>query len=171
MTMTTSVSVALRNALLEGSSVKEQLDGGFIYVYAGPVPADADAALDMTNDHTQLVKIAADATPVDSGVTGLTYGTAVNGALPKTSAETWAGVVNFVGKDAAQAGVGPLTATFFRACAAADNGQAAGSTTTPRIQGSINTAGADLNVSSTSLSDDGTATFGIASAEVRQPAA
>jgi hypothetical protein len=46
-----------------------------------------------------------------------------------------------------------------------------GTTSTPRIQGTINTAGADLNVTSVSLSDNGTNTFGIASAEARQPGA
>lgn len=170
--MATSISLALRNAVLQGSSVKEQLDGGFIYVYAGTVPATADTALDMATVHTQLVKITSDAVPVDNGSTGLNWeSAAVNGALPKETTETWAGKINFVGKDAAQAGVAPLTATFFRICAAADNGQAAGGGSTPRIQGTINTAGAELNVTSTALSDNGTNTFGIAAGEVRLPAA
>lgn len=164
-------SVALRNGMLQGSSVKEQLDSGFLYIYAGTVPTDADAALDMVGTHTQLAKIAADAVPVDAGVTGLTFAaTASNGALAKNAAETWASIINFVGKDSAQAGVGPLTATFFRFCKATDNGQAAGDTTTPRIQGSVGTSGADLNLTSTALSDNGTNTVGIATFEVRQAA-
>lgn len=171
--MTTIASVALRNGLLQGSSVKEQLDGGFIYIFAGPVPTDADTALDMTVTtglHTLLCKVAADAVPADAGVVGLNLeSAAVSGAIPKETTETWAGKVHFVGKDQAQAGVGPLTATFFRWCSAADNGQAVGSGSTPRIQGTVNTAGADLNVTSTSLSDNGSNTFGIAAAEVRQP--
>lgn len=165
-------SVALRNGLLQGSSVKEQLDDGFIYLFSGPVPADADAALDMVNDHTLLAKIAADEPAVDAGVTGLKFAaSATNGALPKDSTQTWAAVVHFVGKDAAQAGVGPLTATFFRFCSAADNGQAAGTTSTPRLQGAVGTAGAELNLTSTSLSDNGSNTVGAASFEVRQAAA
>lgn len=170
--MTISISAALRNGMLQGSSLKEQLDGGFLYVYAGTVPADADAALDMTNVHTQLVKVTSDAVPADSGSTGLNFDTtASNGALAKAPAETWAGKINFVGKDAAQAGVGPLTATFFRFCAAGDNGQAAGSGSTPRIQGTIGTAGADWIVTSASLSDNGSNTFGANTAEARLPAA
>lgn len=172
--MTLFVSEALRNGLLQGSSVKEQLDNGFLYIYAGTVPADADAALDMTvttGVHTQLVKVAADAVPVDAGVTGLQFAAAASaGAIAKLASQTWAGVVHFIGKDQAQAGVGPLTATFFRFCSAADNGQGIGGASTPRIQGTIGTSGTDLIVSSVSLSDNGTNTFGISSAEARQPA-
>ena len=69
--MTIKASVALRNGLLQGSSVKEQLDGGFIYIYAGAEPADADTALDMVSTHTQLAKIAADAVPALAGAYGL----------------------------------------------------------------------------------------------------
>lgn len=112
--MTVFLSSALRNSMLQGSSLKEELDGGFIYIYAGTVPADADTALDMVGTHTQLAKIAADAVPVDSGVRGLTFATASGGAIAKNSGETWSAVVNFDGKDAAQAGLSPLTATFFR---------------------------------------------------------
>lgn len=282
--MAINISLALRNALLQGSSVKEELDGGFIYFYAGPVPADADAALDMTVStglHTQLAKIAADAVPVDAGVTGLTFDAATNGALPKAAAETWAAKVHFVGKDEGQAGVSALTATFYRfvgsgrdsgiaaplqaaattsttggslaaatyhyvvtALSAAgetgksnersiattgttssntiswgavagatsyriyrgtaagaqtvyytsaagttsfvdtgaastagtppaqDDGQAAGTaTTTPRIQGTIAVSGGDINLTSVSLSDNGTNETGLASYEVRMPGA
>lgn len=166
--MAVSLSVALRNGMLQGSSLKEQLDGGFIYVYAGPVPADADTALDMTNLHTQLVKITSDAVPADDGSTGINWeSAAVNGAIPKETTETWAGKINFVGKDAASAGVSPLTATFFRICSAADNGQGVGGGSTPRVQGTINTAGAEFNVTSTSLADNGSNTFGVGAAEIR----
>lgn len=170
--MTVHVSVALRNALLQGSSVKEELDGGFLYLFSGTVPATADTALDMVTVHTQLAKIAADDPPVAAGVTGLTFeAAAVNGALPKETTETWAAVIDFVGADAADAGVSPLTASFFRFCGPGDNGQAAGdASTTPRIQGSLATAGGDINLVSTSLDDNGTNTVGVSVFEVRQPA-
>lgn len=167
----TKISVALRNALLQGSSVKEELDNGFLYIFAGTVPTDADAALDMVATHTLLAKIAADAVPADAGVVGLTFAaSAADGAIAKNSGETWAGKVHFVGKDAGSAGVSPLTATFFRFCDAADNGQGAGGAATPRIQGTVGTSGADLILTSVSLSDNGTNTVGIAAGEVRQPA-
>lgn len=282
--MAINISLALRNALLQGTSVKEALGGGFIYFYAGTVPADADAALDMTvttGVHTQLAKIAADATPVADGITGLTFDAVTNGALPKAPAQTWAGIIDFVGKDQAQAGVSALTASFFRfvgtsrdagipapqqdvpttattggtlaaatyyyvvtaltaagetarsnersiattgttssntvnwgavagatsyrvyrgataggedtyytsaagttsfidtgaagtaaAPPAQDKGQVAGTaSTTPRIQGSIAVSGGDINLSSVSLSDNGTNQTGLASFEVRMPSA
>lgn len=170
--MSISISDALRNGMLQGSSLKTLLDGGFLYVYAGPVPANADAALDMVGQHTQLVKVTSDATPVDNGTTGLHFDTTASaGALGKAPSETWAGKINFVGKDAASAGVSPLTATFFRFCAAADNGQGAGGGSTPRIQGTLGTAGADWIVTSVALSDNGSNTFGANTAEARLPAA
>lgn len=165
------ISVALANGLLQGSSVKEQLDGGFIYVFAGPVPADADAALDMVGQHTQLLKIAADAVPVDAGVTGLTLAaTAINGSIVKAAGETWQGKINFDGKDAASAGTAPLVATFFRHCAAADTGRGVGGGATPRIQGTVAAQGADANMA-VSMFDNGANVSGLASYEVRMPLA
>lgn len=275
--MAAKISVALRNGILQGTSVKEQLDSGFIYIYAGAEPVDADAALDVTNVHTQLAKIAADATPADTGTAGLLFSaTASLGALAKAAAQTWAAKVNNVGYDAA---TNPKTATFFRfvsgpntagiptpiqsasttsttggtlaagtyyyvitATNAAgetlpsnevsqvttgatssntinwtavtgatgykifrstssgtqavhyvvgavvayldtnaattagsppvrDNGQAVGTTTTPRIQGVVATAGGEINLTSTSLTDNGTNTVGVSAFEVRMPAA
>jgi hypothetical protein len=169
--MTIKLSDALANALLKGGTIDAELTGGFIYIFAGPVPANADAALDMTVStglHTQLVKIAADAVPVDSGVTGLQFAAAAaSRALSKLASQTWAGKINFVGKDQGSAGVSPLTATFYRFCAAADNGQGAGTGSTPRIQGTVDVAGADLNLTSVSLSDNGANVQGISAYEIR----
>lgn len=277
--MAIKLSAALANDLLDGASLKGQLDQGFIYIFAGAVPADADAALDMTvttGVHTLLAKIAADAVPADSGTLGLTFASsATNRAIVKNSSQTWAGKVNFVGKDQDQAGVGPLTATFYRfggslgtggiqppvantpttstsggtlaagtyyyvvstlnaagesarsnevsvvtsgstssntitwaavpgatgyriyrgtaaggenvyysvgvvttytdtnaastggTPLATDNCQGVGTANTPRIQGSVATAGGDINLTSTSLSDNGTNTVGLSTYEVR----
>ncbi|WP_251267931.1 hypothetical protein, partial [Enterobacter hormaechei] len=49
------ISIPLAQALL--GQVKNALDGGFLYVFAGPVPASADDALDMVGSHTQLAKL------------------------------------------------------------------------------------------------------------------
>lgn len=169
--MTLKASLALANGLLQGSSLKEQLDNGFIYIFAGAVPADADAALDMVNTHTLLAKIAADDPAVDAGATGLTFAAAAsNRAITKSGTQTWAAKVHFVGKDAAQAGVGPLTASFYRFCSAADNGQAAGTTSTPRLQGTVATSGGDINLTSVALEDNGTNTVGLSAYEVRMDA-
>lgn len=174
--MTLKISDALANDLLDGSSLKSQLDGGFISIYAGPVPDTADEALDTTvttGTHTLLVKIASDAVAVDDGATGLTFAAAAaSRAIVKTASETWQGRVHFLGKDQAQAGVGPLTATFYRFHKAADTtgefgGSAAGGASTPRIQGTVGTSGADLNLTSVSLSDNASNTVGISTYEVR----
>lgn len=169
--MTLKASIALANGLLQGSSLKEQLDNGFIFIFAGAVPADADAALDMVGTHTLLAKIAADAVPADAGVTGLQFAAAAsNRAIPKLGSQTWAGKVHFVGKDAAQAGVGPLTATFYRFCAAADDGQGAGTGSTPRLQGTVATSGGDINLTNVALEDNGSNTVGLSAYEVRMDA-
>lgn len=162
------ISDALANDILDGASLKSQMDGGFIYIFAGAMPATADTALDMVATHTQLAKIAADAVPADAGVVGLTFnGTAVNRAMVKTAAETWAGKVNFDGKDAASAGVSPLTAVFYRFCNAADTGRGVGGASSKRIQGTVAVAGGDINLTSVSLSDNGTNTVGLSAYEVR----
>lgn len=174
--MALKISDALANDLLDGASLKSQLDGGFISIYAGTVPATADTALDTTvttGVHTLLAKIASDAVPVDDGATGLTFeAVAANRAIVKTASETWAAKVHFLGKDEGQAGVGPLTATFYRFHKAADTtgefgGSAAGDSAKPRIQGTVATAGGDINLTSVSLSDNGTNTVGLSTYEVR----
>jgi hypothetical protein len=171
--MSIKTSLALANALLKGGTINDKLAGGFIYIYAGTEPASADDVLDLTpttGTHTQLAKIAADSPPVDSGVTGLTFAASASArALAKNGAETWASKVNFVGKDQASAGVSPLTATFFRFVNSADNGHVVGDATTFRLQGSVGTSGTDMVLASVALSDNGSNTVGLATAEVREP--
>lgn len=166
--MTIKISNGLANSMLEGSSAKERLDNGFLYLFAGAEPATADTALDMVGTHTLLAKIAADAVPVDAGVSGLTFAAAaVSRALAKNSGQTWAAKVHFSGKDAAQAGVSALNAAFYRFCAAGDNGQTTGTGTSYRVQGSVGVVGADINLSSVALFDNGTNTVGLSTYELR----
>ena len=166
--MTIKISDGLANSLLAGGTVKTRLDAGFIYFFAGAEPATADTVLDMVGVHTQLAKIAADAVPVDAGATGLTFAAAAaSRALAKNAAETWASKVHFVGKDAAQAGVSALTAVFYRFCAAGDSGQAAGTGTTYRVQGTIGLSGADINLGNVALYDNGSNTVGLSAYELR----
>ena len=49
MKITNALSAAALNA------IKATLDGGRMYYFAGPVPAEAGDALDMVNDHTEVV--------------------------------------------------------------------------------------------------------------------
>tara|TARA_R110002110_G_scaffold415835_1_gene657228 strand:+ start:42617 stop:43057 length:441 start_codon:yes stop_codon:yes gene_type:complete len=125
------VSTALRNAMLATGSFKSIMDGGFLKLYSGAVPASADDALGAA---VLLVTIS-----VSAGGTGLTFeATATNGILSKATAETWQGVNAASG-----------TATFFRFAPSADTGVS--STTEPRVQGNVGVIGSDLNLSNTSL--------------------
>lgn len=125
------LSTGLRNGLLTTSSLKGLLDTGKIKIYAGTVPASANDALGSA---TLLCTISNNGT-----ATGLTLASAAaDGVLTKTLAEVWSGT-NAAGG----------TATFFRWEMTGDDGSA--STTAIRLQGTVGVAGADMNLSSVSL--------------------
>jgi len=146
------VGLGLANASMQNFAT--ELTGSFIYIFSGAIPVDADAALDMVSVHTQLVKLAADAVPVVNGVTGIAFeATATNRAISKLAAQTWAGVNDFTGFEAAQT---TLTGTFWRLCQAGDNGQAAGLTSNRRLQGTLGVAGAELILTSAQITRNGT---------------
>ncbi|RZL88830.1 MAG: hypothetical protein EOP82_21680 [Variovorax sp.] len=128
--MTLKVSTGLRNAMLDTQSLKTALALGFIKLYSGAVPATADAAV----TGTLLTTIS-----VNSTGTGLSLATAAaSGTIAKAS-EVWSGVNAATG-----------TATYFRFIAATgDDGTL--STTQKRLQGTVGTSGADLNLSSVNL--------------------
>ncbi len=127
--MSVKVSTGLRNALLDSSGLKAILDGGFLDIYSGAVPASADAAI---SGATLLCR-------VSNGGSGLTFDdAAVGGVLSKNASEVWQGL-----------NVASGTAAFFRFVTAADTGAASDSE--PRIQGTVGVLGADLNISNTSL--------------------
>jgi hypothetical protein len=131
--MALKFSTGFRDGLLDTNDLKTLFDGGFIKVYSGTVPANADAA---TTGATELVMYTVD----DDGTTGLDLDTAAaSGAIAKAPAQTWSGTAGASG-----------TATFWRYEQTGDTGNA--STTELRIQGTIGGAGADLFVSSTTFS-------------------
>jgi len=133
------------------AAIKAELDGGRLYLFAGPVPATAEEALDMGADHTQLVEM----TESGDGTTGLTFEAPSGSGMTKAAAETWEGLIAF---DGAESGPGTLNATFYRFCSAGDNGR--GAATDPRIQGTIGGPEADMPMDSTALTDNGTNTLG-----------
>lgn len=136
--MTIKLSTGLANKLLDTGSLKSIFAAGFIKIYSGSPPADADAAA----TGTLLVTIS-----IASGGTGINFDTAgVAGVLAKAPAETWSGVI-----------AATNTAGYFRHVAAGDTG--ASSTTQARLQGSVGTVGADLNLTSTSLVSGATQTI------------
>jgi hypothetical protein len=129
--MAIKISTALRNAILASGSVRSSLNGGFIRIYSGAVPSSADSALGSA---TLLCVIS-----VNSTGTGITFATtASGGVLTKNLSETWSGV-----------NVASGTASFYRHVAALDTGE--NSATQVRIQGTVGTAGADLNLTNTTL--------------------
>jgi hypothetical protein len=128
--MAIKVSSGLRNKMLVTGSFKATMDGGSLKIYSGTVPTDADQAA----TGTLLVTITNNSTG-----TGVTFATtATTGVVTKTVAEVWSGVVGTGG-----------VASYYRLVATGDT--AALSTTEARVQGLVSTAGADLNMSSTTL--------------------
>lgn len=158
------LSAALRTAMLNNAGVSEQLTGGKIYVFSGPVPANADTALDMVASHTQLVVIS-DA----GGSGGLNFDTASGGVLPKQASQVWEGTVAF---DGAQAASSSLPATFWRFCADTDDGRAAGGSSSYRIQGTAGgpNAAAEMDVGTDALVANGTNKVTLTVGNVRLPA-
>ena len=127
-------STGLRHAMLDTGSLKSSLDGGTVKLYAGPAPLTADDALNSQGANTLLCTITD-----DGGAGTLTMETAATGGgLPKLASQVWKGTNAASG-----------TASFFRFVASGDDGLL--STTQVRLQGTIATAGADMNISDVNL--------------------
>ena len=138
------------------NAMKASLDGGFLYVFAGPVPANAADALNVVDDHTELVKMSVNG----DGTTGLTFATATGALLSKTVSEVWKGVIAFSGAEDTET---TLVPTFYRFCATGDNGR--GAATGPRVQGTVGgpSSGADLVRATNDMTDNGTNETGVSS--------
>jgi len=125
--MAIRLSTGLRNQLLDTGSLKTIFTNAKLEYFTGAQPASADDAA----TGTKLLTI--------DNTTGINFEpTAVNGTLSKLATEVWSAT-------AANSG----TAGWFRLSSLADANAA--STTLPRIDGSIGTFGADLNLSSTNI--------------------
>jgi len=135
--MTLKVSTGLRNKLLDTGSLATLMAGGLIKIYSGSPPASADDAA----SGSLLCTISLNSTGTGVNMAS----TATGGVLAKSTSETWSGVVALSG-----------AATYYRHVAASDTG--ASSTTQARLQGEIATAGAELNLSSTTLTSGATQT-------------
>lgn len=131
-------STGLRNYMLDTGSFKAAMAVGFLKLYSGAAPANADAA--VTGTLLCTITIA-------SGGTGISMAAAAaSGVIPKLSTETWSGV------NAASGTVG-----YFRHTEASDTG--ASSTTQKRLQGTVALAGGDINLASLSLTSGLTQTI------------
>lgn len=114
-------------------AIKDIFHLGFVKAYSGGQPATANLA----PTGNLLVTISNNAT-----ATGLTFDEAADGTLSKKSTETWSGTV---------VGAGTQNAGWFRLEAPGDSG--AGSSTDIRLDGSIATSGAELNLNSVSMTN------------------
>lgn len=147
--MSLKISTATANGLANAIGIKEQFDGGFLYLFAGPVPNTANEALDLVTSHSGVIKISLDG----AGVTGLTFAAPSAGFISKTVAEAWKGTVDITGLHNADSTIDP---TFFRFCTAADDGSGvANSTTGYRLQGTVGSisGGFDLGCNPTTFTD------------------
>jgi len=135
------LSTPLKNFVLglgaSDGTIKEALTLGRLFIFTGPVPASADAALDVTSGtglHTQLVEM----TVGGLGATGLSFGVAASGSLPK-AAEVWEGPIIPTG---ALTALGTYEPTFLRFCETGDDGRTvANLVSEKRIQMTCNSAG------------------------------
>lgn len=133
--MALNYSTGFKNAVLDTGSVASTFNDGFITIYSGAVPADADASIGAA---TALVTYS-DNGAAPAGGTGLDLeASAVAGAISKAAAQVWKGTAGATG-----------TASFFRYEQLSDTGAA--STTEIRIQGTVGGGGADLFVTSTTF--------------------
>lgn len=124
-------------AYARGGSLKDVMKDGVLRIYSGSQPSDPDQAV----AGTLLLEITVSAGAFAHGAfaNGLEFGAAASGAISKAAAETW--------QDQGLAGG---IASWFRFCANPTDAGGA-STSLPRIDGSVGTSGADLNMSSTTI--------------------
>ena len=124
--MAARLSTGLVNALMGTDSFRECFALGFIDIYSGSQPANAD---DVPNG-VKLGTLYSDGT-----ATGLSWETAaVAGVLSKLASQTWSTTILADG-----------TAGWFRLREATDAGTAS-STTAKRYDGAISTSGAQMNL-------------------------
>ncbi len=137
--MALSLSTGFRNGILDTNYLQQLLDAGEIRIYSGSAPSTADD----TETGTLLVTIN---TVTGSGFDCHFQLTATAGVISKQT-NTWDGVAVATG-----------TAGYFRYCAS--TGDAGGTSTTEiRIQGAVATSGAELNMSSVSITSSATSTI------------
>lgn len=133
--MTVRLSTGLRNNLAGTTGFAATFANGVIDIYSGSQPVNADAA--ATGTLLGTVTLNSGAFAPGTATNGLTFGAAANGAVAKSG--TWS--FN---------GIAAGTAGWFRLRGnAADAG--AVSATLPRLDGSVATSGANLNLSNIAI--------------------
>lgn len=143
-TTTEAAGTVFAIAAGKGGSLADVMQNGYIMVYSGSQPANADTA----HGSTELVKITVDSGAWVAGAeaNGLEFQVSASGEIEKNS-DTWSGV-----------GLYAATAGWFRFYANASDAGGA-STILPRFDGTVGTSGADLNMSSTTITVSSTYTI------------
>lgn len=133
------ISTGLAESIMGGSSIKDTMDLGFIDIYSGTVPANADASIGAA---TLLCRVS-----LNSTATGLTL--LQDGRfLRKPPADVWSGTNAATG-----------TATFYRQVLTGDTG--ALSSTDERIQGTVGlTNASEMTLTDTSFVSGSTFSLG-----------
>jgi len=135
--MTIKFSTGLRNGMLNATGFTEAFDNGVMYIYSGSQPTSPDDAVQGTL--LGIVTVDGGAFTPGSPTNGLGFDAPASGVLSKAAAESW----EFDGIAAGTAG-------WFRLMGNAADALGA-STTLPRMDGSIATYGADLNISNVAI--------------------
>lgn len=144
--MSLKFSKGLRDAIIN-AGFKPTMDLGVLEIYADARPASAD---DSEGAATKLLRITVGsaAYTTGTGVNGLEFDTADDGVIQKKTGQVWSG-----------AALADGTANWFRFYAKAyDTGADPGSTYC-RIDGSVGTSGADLNLNSVTITTGATTTL------------
>lgn len=140
-------------ASAEGGSISDIFRNGVIDIYSGSQPADADTG--ETGTKLVTITLSSGAFVADAAANGINFDETSSGVLSKDADEVWSGE-----------GLDDGTAGWFRLY---DNSYTIGSSTSAiRLDGSVATSGAQLNLSNTVISTGGTTT--VDTAELTMPA-
>ena len=131
------LSTGLRNALAGATGFGTTFNDGVIYIYSGPPPLTADAA--VTGTLLGIVTVDGGAFAFGSPTNGLGFDAPSDGVVSKAAAETW----RFTGLADGVAG-------WFRLMGNASDNLGV-STTLPRLDGTIAVSGADMNLSNINI--------------------
>lgn len=144
--MAMKLSTGLRNALLGTGSFSSVMANCVIYIYSGTQPSDPDAAA----SGTLLMMVTVGGGSFSHGTTtnGLNWATPSAGVITKAT-ETWSGTGLVTG-----------TAGWFRCCAnGTDSEPSDADTVRKSFDGSCSTSGAQMNMTSTTITSGATITF------------
>jgi len=131
-------------ACARGGSLKDRFKNGVLRIYSGSQVATPDTAV----SGTLLLEVTVSSGTFAHGAeaNGLEFGAAASGAIDKDT-DVWSGV-----------GLAAGTAAWFRLCANPTDAGGA-SATLDRIDGTVGTSGADLNITNTTIAVGATYTI------------